>query len=631
MKSLRLTLFTAVILSACQTFQGGKTSPEQGDMLVVGEKRVSTPAFVYAFEKSNRITEQDPDKQQVNEYLDSYIDFQRKVLAGQAEGIDTTKAFQKEYQQYLDQLAKPYLMASRLEDTLLTDAYQRMQQEVRASHILLRIDPSKASPADTLKVYNRLLAIKKEFDEGKSFEYLARNNSEDPSAKVNAGDLGYFSAFQMVYPFELAAFNTPVGEVSDPVKSQFGYHLIYVRDKRAAQGKVKAAHLMLRVERGDSIGAEAAFQKINSLKKMLDNGEDWAPLVKEFSEDPGSKGSDGELPWFGRGRMVPEFEQAAFELEEEGEISDPVRTAYGWHLIKLIDRKGVAPFEEVKPEIERKMRRVLADGERKELLIKKLTAKYNVEPTAALDSLNQLKDFNRAFVTINEQAVYSSILSAKLQKASNKEGVYKNWLSDTLKVIEKAQLGEEFPEYKFLAQEYHDGMVLFEVMEDKVWGKASKDSLGLQGYYAAHKEKYKTEEEYQLVALGARDTAKLALAKADFERGKTGKELEKSFNEGAELNLQVKEGAYSKTDFAALSSVKKMGVGEYELESDGWNWWVKVTEVIPAMVQPLDSCRLKVLNDYQEALEKAWLKSLKKEYPAKVNKGELQKVYQEVL
>ncbi|BDD00031.1 peptidylprolyl isomerase [Persicobacter psychrovividus] len=625
MNVLRSTLLSLLFLSACQTFIATK-SDEQSPLLKVGDKTVSSDAFIYAFEKSNKISDKPVTKEAVDEYLSSYIDFQRKVIAGEAAGIDTTQAFTKEYNQYIDQLAKPYLLSNQLNDSLVLAAYNRSKEEVSASHILIKV-AQNASPEDTLKAYQKVMKIKAEFEAGASFDTLAKKYSEDPSAQRNNGYLGYFSTFQMVYPFEVAAYATPVGEVSAPVRTQFGYHLIYPKARRAARGQVKVAHIMIRTPQNSPEQVSAAENKIQVIYSMVKDGENWEALTRQFSDDPGSKNRGGELPWFGAGRMVPEFEKAAFSLKNKGEVCAPIKTTYGWHLVKLLDRKGVPPFEKMKEGIERKLRRAVADDQRKQMVVAKLAEKYQVKKVSDYDSLFKA-DSSAALVSVQGLPVYSSSLR-QLLAAGNTAEHYQKWLQDTVFVMEKAHLSEEHPEYGFLSQEYHDGMVLFEIMEKKVWGKASKDSLGLVNYYQENKSKYKTAEQFDVVAFGAKDKALLSAVNTAMEGGMSVADIS---SDPAYKQIVTKNGQFSKQEFEVLNHLSNIVVGQVDsVTVDGWEWSVKINGVKAAEALPLEECRLKVMNDYQAKLEADWLSQLSKQYKVKVNKRELQKIYQQVL
>ena len=295
----------------------------------LGTYPVPANEFAYVYRKNNSAAPDYGTRQSVNDYLDLYTNVRLKVLEAEQKGLDTTQAFKRELDGYRQQLAQPYLTEKSVTDQLVREAYDRMSQEVSASHILIRVAPD-ATPQDTLAAYQRIDKIRQQALAGTDFGQLARTQSEDPSAKENGGKLGYFTAMQMVYPFESAAYKTPVGQISAPIRTRFGYHLIKVNDKRAAQGEIKVAHLMIRMNantaKSDSLTAK---KKIDELYSRLKKSENWDKLVAQFSEDAGSAANGGELPPFGTGRMIPSFEEVAFKLQKPGDIAAPVQTPYG--------------------------------------------------------------------------------------------------------------------------------------------------------------------------------------------------------------------------------------------------------------------------------------------------------------
>jgi peptidyl-prolyl cis-trans isomerase SurA len=251
----------------------------------------------------------------LDEYMELFINFKLKVREAIELGLDTSSSFQRELLGYRKQLARPYLVDQALLDELIFEAYERQQQEVRASHILIKCDDN-ASPADTLKAYNKIVELRNRIVNGEDFETVAtgKNGSQDPSVRDNKGDLGYFTAFQMVYPFEEAAFTTEVGDISQPLRTRYGYHILKVHDKRDARGEILAAHIMIRVDENNPTSAQEGEQKINEIYALLQEGNDFAELSTKYSDDPSTAKRGGELPWFGTGKMVEEFEDAAFNL-----------------------------------------------------------------------------------------------------------------------------------------------------------------------------------------------------------------------------------------------------------------------------------------------------------------------------
>jgi peptidyl-prolyl cis-trans isomerase SurA len=313
-------------------------------LLEINGKPVTKSEFLQIYLKNNN----DPkyDKVSLDEYMELFKKFKLKVAEAEALGYDTIPKLKKELDGYKKQLALPYLIDSAKNEALVREAYDRTKTEVRASHILIRME-SNASPADTLAAYNKIMGLKKRIEKGEDFGFVARSKggSDDPSAITNGGDIGFFTAFQMVYPFEEKAYNTPVGSISEPFRTKFGYHILKVTDKRPARGTIKTSHIMVSVPKEASQeDAQNAEKKINELYDMLVNGSKFEDLASDHSDDPSTSNKGGILPPFGTGtttRMVPVFEDAAFALKNDGDISKPVRTEYGFHIIRRLEWKDV--------------------------------------------------------------------------------------------------------------------------------------------------------------------------------------------------------------------------------------------------------------------------------------------------
>ena len=311
-------------------------------VLKVGDENVTLADFEHVFRKNNK--DSVTTTEALDAYMELFVNFKLKVLEAEAMGMDTVSAFNKELAGYRDQLARPYMVDSDLLDELVEEAFERKGMEVRASHILVSVG-ADASPADTLVAWNRIQTLRDRVINGADFGEVARSKggSEDPSVKSNGGDLGWFTAFQMVYPFECAAFETAEGEVSEVVRTRFGYHILKVTGKRKARGEVQVAHIMVRMPRtAPQDQVTNAEGRIMEVKRLLMSGGSFESLAMKYSEDPSTANKGGVLPWFGTGKMVEDFEDAAFAMTEVGEIAGPIRTDYGFHLIKLLNKKDPA-------------------------------------------------------------------------------------------------------------------------------------------------------------------------------------------------------------------------------------------------------------------------------------------------
>jgi len=364
-----------------------QTTPGDPVLMTVDGQPVLRSEFEAIYKKNNK--DAPVTKEALDEYLDLFINYKLKVRAAEAAGLDTSAKFKSELSGYRAQLARPYLIDRGLNDHLMQEAFQRKGEEVRASHILVNLGPD-ASPEDTAAAWKRIMALRARVVGGEDFAKVAESSSDDPSAKSNGGDLGYFSVLQMVYPFETAAYNTPVGQVSQPVRTKFGYHLVKVVDRRPAQGEVKVAHIMIRSVDGDSPEKQAAAEtRIQEAYNRVKSGEiTFADAALKYSDDAATSGKGGELPPFGTGKMIPEFEAKAFALQHDGDMSIPFRTPYGWHIIQRLGYTPPPTFEEAKADLKSK----IAHDSRAEITRQKFLAD--------LRSAYQYKDFPKNLVAV---------------------------------------------------------------------------------------------------------------------------------------------------------------------------------------------------------------------------------------
>lgn len=553
-------------LSACKSSQTTTTSSNQPVIATIGNQPVYTSEFAYVYKKNNSNSADAYTQESIKDYLKLYINFKLKVREAEALGLDTGKAFNKELDGYKKQLAQPYFTEKSVTEKLTREAYDRMKEEINASHILIKLNPD-ADPKDTLAAFNKIKDIQSKVMKGEDFEQLAQQYSEDPSAKTNKGNLGYFTAFSTIYPFETVAYNTPVGSVSNPVRTQFGYHLIKVNSRRPSQGQVKVAHIMVRATEGMSAADSiAAKQKIDEIYNRLQKGEEWKTLVSQFSEDANSKSKDGELMWFSAGKMIPSFEEAAFTLKNTGDYSKPVNTPYGWHIIKLLERKPLESFETLEPTIKSRVSKDRGEINKKALLERLRKENNFTENTKAVDNAVAAADStllrgqweykgdtknNPVLFTIGkENYSQNQFFQYVKQKQKSRKNIspsqyirtlYKDYVDESLLAYEEAHLEEKYPDYKMLVKEYRDGILLFQLMDEKVWSKAIEDTAGLKKYFNDHRDKYKWDHRAHAKIFSASGPEVIEKVKAELKKDRfavkdySAKEISFPAN-GSELN-----------------------------------------------------------------------------------------------
>jgi len=624
-------------------------SQEQSNevLLKINDKKTTSDEFLRIYEK-NKTNFSTGEVTSIEEYLDLFINFKLKVYEAERLGFDTLKSFINEFEGYKKQLESPYLVDDDVNKRIIQEAYNRMQYEVRASHILVKL-AKDALPVDTLAAYEKAMDIRRRILRGEPFESVAKGSSADPSVKNNGGDLGYFTVFQMIYPFENAVYNSEIGEITKPVRTRFGYHIVKVTDKRKARGEVKVAHIMLTVPRGTS--PEVSKQKkqfINDLYHKAKQGDNFSDLAKEFSDDKGSARNGGELPWFGAGRMVMEFENAAFELKSNGEISQPVQTSFGWHIIKRIDRKEVPTFEEALNEISRKVGKDQRATVARESLISKLKIEYNfVENEENIpvkyDTLENVFVLKQEY--LNSEAELNETLFSFLDKdykgkdfakfiinQVNNENLrpydykllYELFIENKILENEKSRLEEKYPDYKYLLQEYYDGMLLFEITDQKVWSKAVKDSIGLKNYYDNHQENYMWDERWKGSVYYCSNEATYKkvskiINKSSFGKKLTNDDLLKQFNLEEEV-LKIETNIFEQGENGVVDKLvwnKGTADSKFVLQ--------KGKKIAPE-VKAYNECKGLVISDYQDFLDKEWVKSLREQYKIEINNSVLSSI-----
>ncbi|MFN5772536.1 peptidylprolyl isomerase, partial [Flavobacterium sp.] len=367
--SLLLVFFTALSVHSQQQ----NTTKEV--LFTINDQPYYTDEFIRVYRKNLDLVK-DESQKDLNQYLDLYIGYKLKVNKAFKLGLQQGSAYQNELKSYRTQLSKTYLMDSKVTQALMDEGYDRLQKEINASHILLMVDEN-AAPADTLAAYQKAMAIRDRIVKGgEDFGTVAEETSQDPSAKENKGNLGYFTAFRMVYAFENGAYKTPVGKVSMPVRSRFGYHLIKVNDIRNNRGEISVSHIMvLKPKEGED--PLKAKTKIEEIYQKIQQGESFEELAKQLSEDKSSSTKGGLLNKFASGQLSSEvFENEAFALSKEQPLSKPFETAYGWHIVKFNEKYPLRSKDEMKSELETKIARDDRSRKISDALAVKLRQKY---------------------------------------------------------------------------------------------------------------------------------------------------------------------------------------------------------------------------------------------------------------
>lgn len=612
-----------------------------------------TDEFVRVYKKNLDLVKDDSQKD-LDKYLELFIGYKLKVEKANKLGLQNGSSYQNELKSYRNQLSKNYLNDSKVTNELVQEAYDRMQQEVRASHILVLVDEG-ASPADTLKAYQKVVAIKKRLDAGEDFVTVAKDASEDPSAKDNGGDLGYFSAFRMVYPFENAAYRTKVGQISKPFRTRFGYHIIKVVDKRANRGEVTAAHIML-LKQDENGPKENAKSTIEEIYQKIQQGENFESLAQQFSDDKSSSVRGGVLQRFGSGQLSSEeFENVAFGLKVKNQISTPFETQFGWHIVKLIEKHPVGTLADTKAELEDKIKRDERSLLITNLLAKKMRSKYSFTKDAKVigkvksvvtDKIydkswvvpDDFKEVNSVVLTLNKDKkvtakpfldfINNSQKGTLTSKPTSKlvDELFEKFTDEQLIAYYNENLENEFLEFKYVMDEYRDGLLLFDLMEKEIWNRAKTDTLGLTTYFKNNIKNYQWKKRFQADILSSTDLKIIQKAQKFLKKGKSLEYIKEQLNKEGKVNVISKSGLYEE-DYDVLSQFKDLTKGVSTiLTKDNYYFVVQVTDEKPAGAKELSECRGRVISDYQQYLELHWVDELKKEFTVKVNQDNFSQI-----
>ena len=618
-----------------------ETNAQNQVLLTIDDQPVYKSEFEQIYWKNKK--EKIATKEDLDEYINLFSNFKLKVKAAEELGLDTVEKFINELAGYRQQLEKPYLIDTSINEELIKEAYHRTVNEVNASHIMVKLD-ANPSPDDTLKAYNKIISIKKSLEEkDQSFEETAAEISEDPSAIDNKGNLGYFTAFKMLYSFEDVAYNTKIGEISNPVRTRYGYHLLKVNDIRAAKGRVKTAHIMIANSK-DQTRKNVAQLKINEIHQQLLNGADFTSLAQEFSSDRNSAKKGGELGWIkSGGNYYKEFEDAVFGLENDNEISKPFKTPGGWHVVKRLAYEPIGELSSMRYELKNKIQKDSRSAKTKSSFINKLKREYDFKlkykedifidlfnsETDTLD-LSKLKKANKVLFSFSDKkftnmdfGIYLSKTVKNKATKSDKNSInkaLKNYINFKLIEYEKGQLEVKYPDFKALVKEYRDGILLFEISDQKIWTKAIKDTTGLREYYELNSEKWTWPLRARVEIFSS---SQKEIINQAFDLKKENKiasdSIVKLANSTSPLNLSFEKGILQVEDHDVLSNFKtSLGISDVKT-IDGKSTFIFISELIEPSPKKLNEAEGLIVSDFQEYLETKWLEEMQQKHKIEVN------------
>ena len=603
--------------------------------------------FDYIYQKTNG-ERADYSMASLEEYLDLYLKFKLKVARARELQLDTIPALQTELQGYRRTLADSYLLDKEVTERLVREVFDRQQQDVDISHILVGL-PQEAEGRDTVKAFTRAMEARQALKQGKPFAEVAREYSSDRSVARNEGHIGYVTALfpNGFYNLETKAYSLPVGVYSDPIRTNAGYHILQVHGRRPARGEVEVAHILIRK------GTEAQQkQLVDSLAQLIRNGGDFDALAKQYSEDKKTSARGGYLGYFGINTYQLPFENAAFALTEDGQVSQPIKTQSGYHLIKRISRKDLDDYKKSRGLLTTKVKKdARYEAARRAML-------QNIKATAGFaQNEAPLKNFidtvgdnfttykwkpgsfakDELLFAIGDERIMVSDFMDYLQRSARKRirmgrqtppakavrTLYDDFVDEQLMAYEERQLENRYPEFKALMREYEEGILLFEATKLLVWDKASQDTLGLQEFYKNTDQQYRWNERAESTVYSVRKDQVDRIGEIRrFAATHSPQEVVAEFNEDGDRVISYTRKTYERgtdEDMDRLDWETGTLSPNDKNPSDGAFTFTKIERVLPPAKKTLAEARGYVIADYQDHLEKQWVDELRRAYKVDVN------------
>lgn len=660
--------------------------PASGDansiiFTVDGRQEVTLDEFERQFLKNLNLKEKTITAEDIHTYLKLYVRFKLKIQDALDAGKDSAEAYKRELAMYREQLARNYLYDRSVTDKLIQEAYERMQDEVNVSHILIRCDRN-ADPSKVATIMKRMTEIKKALERDpseKNFADLAASDSEDPGSKSAGGALGYLTALQVVYEFENAAYATPIGGISDVFRTDFGFHILRVNDKRKNLGEVKARHLLIRTGSNAAQSPEEAEKLIREIHAKIKAGESFEEMAKKHSEDFSSKYSGGNMNAVSVTQYVGDIErqkwaEKAFALQNTGDLTEPFQTNYGWHLLQLVEKKPLKPFDEMKVSLRNKVQQ----NQRSQIGIDSLVSRVKredrfVENPVFLETIIKILERDSSFIkgkfdplslpeelTINENGKkvnvqffdvalfqianqaytveqFTGRLAAQKRKVEGSVNdyireIYGSWVQEACVSYQNEHLEEKSPEFRHIYKEYREGILMFNRMQEMVWEKANKDSVGLAAYFNEHANEYQWNDRYHAAFLFCSNKGMMNQVAKQLKKGLTLDSIRKVHTAKSQLDFSYRFGKYQLSDtflfpqrdplkmVFADGKYRKKKNKIYKMGAVGEDFVVvQIYDFLPAGPKTLEETRGPVASKYQEVLEQRWIADLESRYPVNIN------------
>lgn len=627
-------LFSFYIIFLCFVFVSNAQT-EKEVLFTIDGKEYEVDAFLNSYQKNSDIS----SSESVEDHLERFINFNLKLTSAYENQMDTLSSFKQEFGRYYKQIADNYISNGEVTEKMVKETYDRTKTEIRASHILLNLPDSEN---DTSAVYQKALMIKERLENGEDFESLAKEYSDDPSVKANGGDMNWFNTFKMVYEFENAAYNLEVGEISKPVKTEFGYHIIKKTGERPSKGKLETAHIMLLP--GDSL--QDPEMRIQKIYKRLQDGEDFHELAKQYSQDPNTARSGGYVPAFSLGGLNSKvYENKTYELGEVGDFTEPFKTRFGWHIVKLIKITPLEPYDEVKAEYKKKLK----SSSRSKVLMTKI--KENLENLYKVEINPEAKDYflnvvDSSFaeadstyktndklksgyvIKVEDRTIDYKTFGEYLERkqfgnynSNNQKEIVNDALDEMvykeLLAYHKIKLPEIDKEFAKQIEEFKNGILIFDYMKSKIWEPISEDTLSQKEFYNNNKTNFEIPKKIN----GQLYTSK---SKKSLKALET--ELKKRSSEDT-LAIEVPQEVIVEEVSLDQSSSKlpkkfkfENGLSKIYKHSDQF-LIMNVSEVIDARIPEFDKVTGKIISILQEKKEEELISELRKNHDVVIDNG----------
>lgn len=660
MKKIALPAFLVLsLILSLSSFPALAQAQEKKEVLVVvGTISIDKEEFLQLITKGKEIDAPPMSftRSEFEENFESFLNYKLKVIEAESMNLDDSEEFNREFASIKESLVAPFLIKNSIEEGEVKKVYGRLQEIVRARHILFQFPPN-ASNEDSIAMLKMALKVKAELENGGDFNALALTYSDDPSAKVNKGDLGYFTGLQMVQQFEEAAYTLPVGNISDPILTDFGYHIIQVNGRQANPGEVQVSHILVRFDSENASQEESARRKISDIYAEIQKESTiWEEIVQAYSEDPATKSSGGILPWFGVGTMIPEFEVAGFSLTEIGEISPPIKTPYGYHILRLEGKRGLQSYEEVEQSIRSKILRNSKTSMIQSQVVAIQKSRFGFQENEsgisnfiAAVTATDLMGFGTAIqqknlrgtelFKVNKTSYTVSDLWNFMQAQEiTPKGIgtfFELWLDKFTEVIltktEEEDLESNNKDYQKLLKEYRDGILLFSLTNQEVWQKGLNDSIGQQAFFAKNIQNYQWKTRVQAYLTKVNDASKLENARKYLQNKGFDPNSFAAFEADYRTNYPnayaTESGTFEYEAHPILSRVD-LSKSYQELEVDGVSYVLVVGKVYPPGPRKFEEARGLVIRDYQASLDQALTKRLKEKYPVQINAEVKEKTFE---